>query len=430
MVHYEHIGYDPAPGDHDVTGSLATGLSSGHDTLARVKFLLGSVDEGEWVGETAIAFRSMLHDGFEPKVVEAEAAFRKAATALETWAGHLESYRGRADTLNRELGEAKAALSSAESNLYSMPEGRRPEDDAPQHEWDDYQDDERARGTAQGAVDDAQAVVDGVWSRITTLVEEYGAASRTLLADFDTAAAMAPDDPSWFDQAVDALGDFGEWVGDAFADLGDMILEWAAENAGLLDLVSDIMGVVALVAGIVSLLPIPGAQVFALVSVAASGVGTLAAYLSAAGQAGSFAGGFTPGVIMGMVGTALGVGGLTATFKAVTASASAAGRVVPTFGQFMNPASSVGRAATGAFPGFFTMAARGGSIDSVAELGWRSADIMFDQGIFLVAEPFNWFSEYGHLRGDDYNGILPDWGATAGETDGEGALLRTQLENR
>ncbi|MCA5891733.1 hypothetical protein LEP48_14600 [Isoptericola sp. NEAU-Y5] len=430
MVHYEHIGYDPAPGDHVVTGSLANGLTGGHETLERVKFLLGSVDEGEWVGEVAVAFRSMLHDDFEPKVIEAEEAFRTAASALETWATKLESYRDRANTLNHELGEAKAALSSAESNLYGMPEGRRPEEDAPQHEWDQYQDDERARGVAEEARADAQGVVDGVWTRIETLVEQYGAASRALLGKFETAAAMAPDDPSWWDRAVDWVGDRFEDIGDAFADLGDMILEWAAENAGLLDLISDIMGVVSLVAGIISLLPIPGAQVFALVSVLASGIGTLAAYLSAAGQAGSFSGGFTPGVIMGMVATALGAGGLTATFRAVAASATAAGRTAPTFLQFMNPASKVGQAATSAFPGFFTLAAKGGSIDSVAELGWRTADIMFDQGIFLVAEPFNWFSDYGHLKGDDYNGVLPDWGATAGETDGEGALLRTQLENR
>ncbi|WP_166844462.1 putative T7SS-secreted protein [Isoptericola sp. BMS4] len=399
MVHYEHIGYDPAPGNHEVTGGLAAGLTSGHETLERVRFLLGSVDEGEWVGETAIAFRSMLHDGFEPKVIEAEDAFRRAADALETWAGDLRTFRDRADALNRELGEAKEALGAAESNYYGMPEAPRPQDDAPAHAWDDYQEGERARLVAQESMDDAQGVVNGVWDQIRLLVEEYGAASRALLGAFETAAAMAPDDPSLFERAVDWVGDELEDVGDLFAEVGDLLLEWAAENAGFLNELSNWLSLGSMVFGFASLIPGPWSPFLAGLSVGLGVASTLSGFLAAAGEGGSWSAGFTPGVIAGAIGTALGAGAVFATFRAVSASATAAGRVAPTFGQFMNPLSEAGRTATAAFPGFFSMAARGTAIETTAELGWRALDVTFDQATWFVTNPIGVFNMAWDVEG-------------------------------
>src|SRR5690606_4917568 len=203
MVQYEHIGYDPAPGDHTVTGSLATGLTGGHETLERVTFLLASVNECEWFGEPAIAFRSMLHDDFRPKVSEAEGAFRKAAGALETWATKLSTFRTDANDLDRRLGEAKAARDAAERRYHGSEDLPRPDDDATDAEHQRYEQNARERGQAREALDSAQQHVDGVWREIEQLVRSYDAASRTLLDEFDTAAAMAPDDPSWWDKAVD-----------------------------------------------------------------------------------------------------------------------------------------------------------------------------------------------------------------------------------
>lgn len=380
MVQYEHIGYDPAPGDHTLTGSLATGLTGGHETLERVTFLLESVNEGEWFGETAIAFRSMLHDDFRPKVSEAEGAFRKAAGALETWATKLSTFRTDANDLDRRLGEAKAARDAAERRYHGFEDLPRPDDDATDAEHQRYEQNARERGQAREALDSAQQHVDGVWREIEQLVRSYDAASRTLLDEFDTAAAMAPDDPSWWDKAVDWVGDRFEDLGDWVSDIGDMILEWAAENAGLLNLISNILNVVALVTGILALLPIPGAQVLGLVSLAATAGSTLASYLSAAGQAGSWKGGFTPSVVVGIVATALGVGALGATFKATAAAATTAGKAAPTFGQFL-----LGQGHQ--IPGFFSLAAKGGTIDSVAEMGWRSLDIMLDQGQWFGTTP-------------------------------------------
>ncbi|GAB2498543.1 hypothetical protein GCM10027063_42620 [Promicromonospora xylanilytica] len=380
MVQYEHIGTDPTPGDHVVTGSLADGLTGGHETLERVKFLLESVNEGEWFGETAIAFRSMLADDFRPKVADAEGAFRKAASALETWATHLESFRRDADSLDRRLGEAMAARDAAQAAYHNIPDGSRPPDDATEAEQQRYEQNERDRGNARETLEGAEQGVAGIWEEIHQLVREYDAASKTLLDEFDTAAAMAPDDPAWYERAIDWVGDRFEDLGDWVADIGDMILEWAAENAGLLNLISNILNVVALVTGILALLPIPGVQVLGLISLAATAGSTLASYLSAAGQAGSWADGFTPSVVVGIIATALGVGALGATFKATAAAATTAGRAAPTFGQFI-----LGQGHQ--IPGFFSLAAKGGSIESVAELGWRSVDLMFDQGMWFGTTP-------------------------------------------
>lgn len=396
MVQYEHIGSDPTPGDHVVTGSLADGLTSGHETLERVKFLLESVNDGEWFGETAIAFRSMLHDDFRPKVVDAEGAFQKAASALETWATKLASFRRDADTLDRRLGEAKAARDAAQSAYYNLPDSPRPPDDATDAEQRQYEDNERDRGQARETLDAAEQSVDGIWREIEELVREYDGASRNLLDEFDTAAAMAPDDPAWYEKAIDWVGDKFEDLGDLVADLGDMILEWAAENAGLLNLISNILNVVALVTGILALLPIPGVQVLGLISLAATAGSTLASYLSAAGQAGSWKGGFTPSVIVGIVATALGVGALGATFKATTAAATTAGRAAPTFGQFV-----LGRGHQ--IPGIFTLASKGGTIESTAELGWRAVDVMFDQGMWFGTTPIG-LSMMGWDTKNDKNG--------------------------
>ncbi|AEG42918.1 hypothetical protein [Isoptericola variabilis] len=413
MAHYEHIGYDPVPGDHTVTSSLSAGLTGGHETLERVKFLLGSVDEGEWVGEAAIAFRSMLHDDFEPKVTEAEEAFRVAAGALDTWAGDLHTFRDEADRLDRELGTARAVLADAERSWYGMPDVARPDDDAPQQQWDAYEDHERARARAQENLADAQAAVDAVWVSIRELASRYDGAARRLLDRFDTAAAMAPDDPSWWDRAVDWMGDRWEDVTDLVADIGDYILEWAAEHAGFLNTLSNWLSIGSMILGFASLIPGPWSPALAALSVALGAASTLAGYLSAAGQAGSWSEGFTPGVVAGMVGTALGIGALGATFRATAAAATTAGRTAPTFAQFMNPLSPTGRAAAEVLPGFFTLAARGGSIDSVAEFGWRSVDVMFDQGTWFGTNPI---------------GVLNmGWDV---ERDGESALLRTQAEKQ
>ena len=380
MVQYEHIGTDPTPGDHVVTGSLADGLTGGHETLERVKFLLESVNEGEWFGETAIAFRSMLHDDFRPKVVDAEGAFRKAASALETWATHLAAFRRDADSLDRRLCEAKAARDAAQVAYHNVPDGSRPPDDATEAEQQQYEQNERERGSARETLEGAEQGVASIWEEIHQLVRDYDAASKALLDEFDTAAAMAPDDPAWYERAIDWVGDRFEDLGDWVSDIGDMILEWAAENAGLLNLISNILNVVALVTGILALLPIPGVQVLGLISLAATAGSTLATYLSAAGQAGSWEGGFTPSVVVGIVATALGVGALGATFKATAAAATTAGRAAPTFGQFvMGQGHQI--------PGFFSLAAKGGSIESAAELGWRSVDVMFDQGMWFGTTP-------------------------------------------
>jgi hypothetical protein len=380
MVHYEHIGSDPTPGDHAVTGNLADGLTGGHETLERVKFLLESVNEGEWFGETAIAFRAMLHDDFRPKVADAEGAFRKASSALETWATKLESFRRDADSLDRRLGEAKAAQQAAQAAYYNVPGGPPPPDDATEAEHQRYEENERNRGQARERLESAEQSVNGIWTEIEALVREYDAASAALLSEFDTAAAMAPDDPAWYERAIDWVGDRFEDLGDWAADLGDMILEWAAENAGLLNLISNILNVVALVTGILALLPIPGVQVLGLISLAATAGSTLASYLSAAGQAGSWKGGFTPSVVVGILATALGVGALSATFKATAAAATTAGRTAPTFGQFV-----LGQGHQ--IPGMFTLAAKGGTIESTAELGWRAVDVMFDQGMWFGTTP-------------------------------------------
>lgn len=396
MVQYEHIGADPTPGDHVVTGHLADGLTGGHETLERVKFLLESVNEGEWHGDTAIAFRSMLHDDFRPKVSDAEGAFRKAATALESWATHLQTFRNDANSLDRRLGEAKAAQQNAQSAYHNVPDGPRPPDDATDAEQQQYEDNERDRGQARENLEGAQQVVDGIWREIEQLVRDYDAASKTLLGEFDTAAAMAPDDPAWYEKAIDWVGDKFEDLGDWVADIGDLILEWAAENAGLLNLISNILNVVALVTGILALLPIPGVQVLGLISLAATAGSTLATYLSAAGQAGSWKGGFTPSVVVGILATALGVGALGATFKATASAATAAGKAAPTFGQFV-----LGQGHQ--IPGIFTLAAKGGTIESTAELGWRSVDVMFDQGMWFGTTPIG-LGMMGWDTANDTNG--------------------------
>ncbi|GAA4712324.1 hypothetical protein APR04_004380 [Promicromonospora umidemergens] len=413
MAHYEHIGYDPTPGEHEVVGGMSDDLTAGHETIRRIHFLLSNINEGEWAGSVAMAFRSTMSDDFAPKVSEVEKAFEQAATALATWAGKLSHFRTDADGLNHRLGVAKAELEAARSSYYGAEDPTRPGDDATEAEQDEYQADQRSRQQTAENMSSAQGVVDGIWSEIEVLVGSYATAAQALLSAFETAAALAPDDPSWWDKAVDWAGDQVDAIKDGFAAIGDIILEWAAEHAGLLNSLSNILSIGSMIAGFASLIPGPWSPFLAGLSVGLGAASTLAGFLSAAGQGGSWSAGLTPGVIVGAIGTALGAGAVFATFRGVASAATAAGRVAPTFGQFMNPMSRVGTSAVAAFPGFFSMAARGGTIATTAELGWRALDVTIDQATWIVTNPL---------------GVMNmGWSV---ERDGDGALLANTLENQ
>lgn len=329
------LGFDPSPGDTYAVGQIVTSLKNVHDAMTEIADVLHGVDDGDWRGDAAIAFRDLLDDDVRPKVDKTVTAFDGAHHAISTWSNALSGYQERARYYEQKAAEAQADADSARARLDHLPDAPPPGAPAPETpaERDRLDDAAEDRQRAVGDQQDALAEVEryrGYARRMHD--DEYLPDARTAAARLGDAIDIAPSEPGWFSRAMDSLGDFFDAIGDVIADLGDIIVDALHSLAPLLQAIGDIAGLLAGVLGVLSL--IPGLQFLALPALVLAGVALVTHYGARVGETGSFTEPFTePQFWLDVASVALGAGGLAIGAKmsklAVAARGSAA--TPPTF---------------------------------------------------------------------------------------------------
>lgn len=385
---YSYLGADPAPGDSAQVASLATQMTTAATSLANVLTVLEASAEGEWKGETAIAFRAMMRDDFTPKVQTAKTSFSGAGTALDSWATSLSGFRTRADELDTRLMNAQNTLETRQQRVSTLQNSSEPAEDH-----------DTLLDTAEDRVTSAQAAVQSVWDDVAALVEDYRSAAEEVTSQLNTSSAYAPNEPGWFDSVIDGIKGMAEFVANTIKDAADWALEWAAEHAEFLKALGDVFSVLSAICGLLSFIPILAPFTGPLaVGLALAAAGTQ--YLAAAGKAGSWTEGFkNPDMWFSLAGAAMGAGAIFSTYRAATAAGTTARNMPGLFGLMRS--SNVGYSMKG------------------SEMAWRSADVLLDQtGTALSARTF----------AGDASSTPGAWQLVTGQVSierNEGALIRT-----
>ncbi|GGU64742.1 hypothetical protein [Streptomyces daghestanicus] len=294
---YRHLGFDPVPGDVSVVSGLTAKLQKSARTIADAHKMIENLRSGSsWEGDAAVAFREQLDGALPVNLKNAHASITRAATALAEWQKALDGYQERARTLDGQAEEAKGNIARAErqeKEAAADPDlglaGRTFTDDAELRRAQarlDRATEELTR--AREAVSGARTAYDDVIKRARELAEEHGTGARgTARVLRDATDKLAPEEPNWFESAMD-------WVGDNL---------------------TDVLGAIAAVAGLAALFfAVPVGPVLLLVAAAAS-TATLVSRFSDPVVRASLKDGFAKGEFdadfrsnaVGVVGDALGV---------------------------------------------------------------------------------------------------------------------------
>lgn len=337
---YPTLGFDPAPGDTEAVGSIATTLRNVYDAMNEISNVLHGADDGEWRGKAARAFRDLLDDDVRPKIDKAVDAFDGAYHAILTWSTDLDGFQSRAAMYEKWAADAQADADTAQQALGALPPkpapGTPPPDD--KADRDAQHDTETSRTAHTKALDEANAAVEGYRKQARAMHhDEYVPAGTTAANQLKDAIDIAPEEPGWFSKAIDSIGDFVDFLGDALADLGDLVIEGLQKLAPLLQAIGDIAGLLSGVLGLLSLIPFL-APFCGPAALALAGVALLTHYAARVGETGSFLEPFTePQFWLDTASVALGVGGLAigAKMSRLAISARGAGATAPTFFKLM-----------------------------------------------------------------------------------------------
>ena len=362
---YPTLGFDPTPGDHTQVTALGSTLGVVSRAMNEICNVLQGADDGEWRGEAARGFRNLLDDDVRPKVSEAAEAFEIAHRAVSDWAVSLGGFQSRARSLEARAAAAARDAEAARTALNGLPApgGTPPaaDDEAAQAQArQDAADRTRHTGdltAATGLLADLRAEAQ----RLHGDYEERGADAAASLRD---AISIAPEEPGWFESAIDAVSNLFHELGELLADIGDWLMDRLEELAPYLEILGDICGIVATVLGFLAM--IPGLQFLAPFALGFAVAALALGYLAGVGESGSL---LEPLTTKDFWMDALGVA--TAGFGAfaargLTTAASAAGntRMVPQL---------IGRPIEVPFS-MFHMAGRGMGMSNAEGL-WRLANL-------------------------------------------------------
>ena len=87
---FPHLGFDPTPGDVDLTRSLARQIGDLHTELTTTVNELDRIDCGYWQGEAAKAFIGHIDSDVTPLIKKAHDSFGRASDVFNTSA-HVRS---------------------------------------------------------------------------------------------------------------------------------------------------------------------------------------------------------------------------------------------------------------------------------------------------------------------------------------------------
>ncbi|MEV7035221.1 hypothetical protein AB0N99_33960 [Streptomyces sp. NPDC093272] len=220
---YPNLGFDPAPGSTDSVHDLCVKLTSCAKVLEESHGLVTKLMDGSfWEGDAAVAFREELDGGPLPlNLKNAAHSIRKAVRHLDRWEGELAEFQCRAKRLEKDAEDARAVLDAANGRA------SRAKNDPDLHEKGSRRDTARkSLAHANTAVDDARADLDAIITRAKRVAEEHEEKARYRAGRIaDATQKLAPQEPGFFDEALD-------WVGDNLPD----ILSWTAAVIGIIAL--------------------------------------------------------------------------------------------------------------------------------------------------------------------------------------------------
>ncbi|WP_326663653.1 hypothetical protein [Streptomyces canus] len=313
---YPSLGFDPTPGSVSVVTELTSRLQKSAQTISDAHKMIENLRSGgDWEGDAAVAFREQLDGALPTNLKNAHSSITRAATALADWQKALDGYQQRARTLDGDAKDAKGKIGTAEGQektASANPDlklaGKTFTDDAELKNAQARLDRATEELTkAREAVTTAKTAYNDVIRRARELQEEHGTDARGKARVLrDSTDKLAPEEPSWFEKAMD-------WVGDNL---------------------TDILGTIAAIAGLAALFfAVPVGPILLLVAAAASAA-TLISRLSNPVVRASLKDGFTKGEFdadfwsnaVGVVGDTLGmVPGVGAVARGVNGAARSAG---------------------------------------------------------------------------------------------------------
>ncbi|MFK8848033.1 hypothetical protein [Streptomyces sp. Ac-502] len=320
---YPNLGFNPAPGDIAAVSDLKAKLTSLAETLAQAHRLVQQLQSGSsWEGDAAVAFREELDGVLPDNLTKAHTSLLKAADALDDWSRALLGYQGDAKKLDTEAKAAHDKLDMAkelEENASNNPDlklAHQTFDDAASLQNAQARLDKAttALNDARGSVTDAQDLLSSIKRRAHDLESEHASTARGKASSIrDATDKLAPKEPGWFAKAMD----------------------WLDDN------LTDVLGTVAAIAGLLALiLSGPIGVAFLLVAATASAA-TLASRLSDPAVRASLKDGFTKGEFdadfwsnaVGVAGDTLGmvpgVGAVARGINGAVRSAGAATEALP-----------------------------------------------------------------------------------------------------
>ncbi|MEV0223986.1 hypothetical protein [Streptomyces sp. NPDC050704] len=202
---YPHLGFNPVPGSTETVSGLHKKLASCAKVLEDTRDLVTKLMDGSyWKGDAAVAFREQLDGGPLPlNLKNAARSLRKASKQLNLWEGELDDFQRRAKRLDEEAKDARAVVDAAKGKATTA--GDDPALDKKGVTQDDAK---KALTRANTAVDEAEADLEKILGRARKLAEEHETQAQHRAGKIrDATKKLAPQEPGWFDSAMDWLGE-------------------------------------------------------------------------------------------------------------------------------------------------------------------------------------------------------------------------------
>ena len=256
---FPHLGFDPAPGDVEQTRGLARQIGNLSADLNTTVIELAEIDVADWKGKAAQAFRSHVEHDVQPLIVKAYNSFDRASSALNSWANSLQEFQHEADGLEREAAQHQADLDHAKSALNTPPPSNGSGTPNPSPSGTDHQDKQKHQ-----AVTDAGNALDGVRRRAHDLHDRYTRTAKAIASQLDKAGHIAPEKPGLFHEIASGI----EHAWNATTD-------WIKDHADLIKFVSDILGDISGVLGVLAIITAPFEPLGAIFAGAALATGAL-----------------------------------------------------------------------------------------------------------------------------------------------------------
>jgi hypothetical protein len=168
------LGFDPTPGDVDLTRNLAQQHAQVAQEARQVLALLERLDLSPLQGKTADSLRSMQAT-FAPALRDTAAAAETVQQAVASWADQLSGFQAEADALERQAAAATAQQQALHTQQATLPPGST---------------------VLTADVQTAADTVTGIHSQAQELQERYlAAASKTAAAVDDNSGVRGSTEP-------------------------------------------------------------------------------------------------------------------------------------------------------------------------------------------------------------------------------------------